>query len=137
MALIIINAIILRCQHCQTLICILIFQLPGVGHQDRSSSSGRVETLRVFDQAQKIKPLLGSQLGGDAGTHKYRYCRYHSRYHCRYHSRYYCRYYCIDIPGVHSDKVIIRLLRHLLPLDFECLHKEAAVESLAGGHGGE
>ena len=41
----------------------------------------------------------------------------------------------IDIPGVHSDKVIIRLLGHLLPLDFECFHEEAAVHSLAGGHG--
>ena len=122
---------------------ILIFQLPGVGHQDRSSSSGRVETLRVFDQSQKIQPLLSSQLGGDAGTHKHRYCRYHcryGRYYCRY-CRYYCRYYFrfnfLDIPGVHSDKVIIRLLGHLLPLDFECLHEEAAVESLAGGHGGD
>ena len=41
----------------------------------------------------------------------------------------------VDIPGVHSDKVIIRLLGHLLPLDFECFHEEAAVHSLAGGHG--
>ena len=78
---------------------ILIFQLPGVGHQDRGSSPGRVETLRVFDQAQKIKPLLGSQLGGDAGTHKYRYCRYHYRY-CRY----YCRYGC-DIVDNNLDIV--------------------------------